>query len=370
MTNEDKNQLNHLVFYRKYRPKTFEEVVGQDHITALLKSSVQRGKISHAYLFSGVRGTGKTTVARILAKAVNCLSELKPCGKCETCEEFDSGKSMDLIELDAASNRGIDEIRVLKEAVRFLPFRVKYRVYIIDEVHMLTREAFNALLKTLEEPPEHIIFILATTQPEKVPETIVSRAERYNFKRIPEKLIAELLSDICQKEGVKIEKSALNLLSFFADGAFRDGLAFLGQISASGENPVKEETVRKFLGAPSKEIIQGLFSSIADKKIENGLFLLREAEKNSLDPKIILKLLLRIFRFIYIFNLGAIFEKELRGELGEDEFNFCARNKAILNLNQLETILISLLETYREWPQTYLPYLPLELTLNRIINKI
>jgi DNA polymerase-3 subunit gamma/tau len=363
-----------LVFYRKYRPKTFEEVLGEEHITDILKNAVLKGKISHAYLFSGERGTGKTTVARIFAKAVNCVgaSDRKPCGKCEICEEFDSGKTLDLVELDAASARGIDEIRVLKEAVRFLPFKAKYRVYIIDEVHMLTREAFNALLKTLEEPPAHIIFILATTEPHKVPETIVSRTERYNFRRIPENLIAESLSAIAKKEGIEVEKEAVNLLSFFADGALRDAQAFLGQMIASGENPVKAETVRKFIGAPPKETIHNLVSAIINKEESKGLSLLREAEKNNIEPKILVKFLLRIFRFMYMFSLDASFERELKRNLSEAEFAFVSKNAKTLPIEKIETILTLFLETHRliSTQEQYMPYLPLELTLHKIISKI
>lgn len=361
-----------LVFYRKYRPKRFEEVVGQEHITELLKSAIQWEKISHAYLFSGERGTGKTTVARIFAKAVNCLakSATKPCEECDICKEFNSGTAYDLTELDAASARGIDEIRFLREAVRFLPFKAKYRVYIIDEAHMLTREAFNALLKTLEEPPSHAIFILATTDPHKLPETIVSRTERYNFRRLSENLIAKSLSEVAEKEGLKVEKEALNILAFFSDGALRDGLAFLGQMASASQDRITAESVRKLLGAPPKETIQNLILAIALKKSEETLNLLREAEKNNIEPKIILKFLLRLFRFIYMLNLDATFEKILKEDLSENEFDFVGKNRKILNAEQLETILISLLETNREITQSYLPYLPLELVLNKIISKI
>ena len=360
-----------FVLYRKYRPKNFDEVVGQGAIVKVLKNAVNQKKLSHAYLFTGKHGTGKTTVARILAKAVNCFDEKnKPCNTCAQCEEFNSGKTLDLVEIDAASNRGIDEVRALKEAVNFLPFKNRFRVYIVDEVHMLTREAFNALLKTLEEPPKHIIFILATTSPDKLPQTIISRTEQYHFKRIPEKLIAENIFDIAKKEKIEIAKEAVWLIGFFADGSLRDAHGYLGKIIAAGESPIKEKTALEILGAPSQELVQNLIKAILEKKVENGLLLIRSAEENNLDAKIFTKFLLRIFRYMYLLNLEPDYQKELKDILGESEFGFISENHRKLNPSQYEMILINFLEVHRAISTTAIPYLPLELALYRIISKI
>lgn len=360
-----------FVLYRKYRPRTFEEVIGQEAITKVLKNAVLRGKLSHAYLFTGKHGTGKTTVARLLAKAVNCSdSKKKPCNACESCENFNSNKTLDLVEIDGASNRGIDEIRALREAVKFLPFKSRFRVYIIDEVHMLTIQAFNALLKTLEEPPKHIIFILATTSPEKVPQTIISRAEQYHFKRIPDKLIAENILEVAAKEKIKLTKEAAWLISFFADGSLRDAHGYLGQLLAAGENPIQESTVREFLGAPSQELVHSLARAILDKDIEKGLFFVRQAEQNNLDARIFSQFILRIFRHMYLLTLEPDYEEELKNMIGESEFEFISKNKSRLNPSQYEIVLINLLNVYRAFPMTHLPYLPLEIALNRIVSKI
>ena len=211
-------------FYRKYRPSTFTDVVGQEHITKTLENAVKTGKTSHAYLFTGSRGTGKTSCAKILAKAVNCTDshDGNPCNNCDICKGIDSGAILDIIEIDAASNNGVDNIRDLREEANFTPANAKYRVYIIDEVHMLSIGAFNALLKTLEEPPAHVIFILATTEVHKLPSTILSRCQRFDFKRIPPEAIAERLKEVSAKENLQISDDGAMLIARIADGAMRD----------------------------------------------------------------------------------------------------------------------------------------------------
>ena len=219
------------VLYRKYRPKVFADVVGQPQVTVTLRNELQAGRIAHAYLFTGSRGTGKTTCAKILAKAVNCLHPVEgdPCGDCEICRGIDSGAVMDVVEIDAASNNGVENIRNLREEASFTPAAARYRVYIIDEVHMLSIGAFNALLKTLEEPPAHVIFILATTEVHKLPATILSRCQRFDFKRIASEDIADRLSDVAKREGAALEREAALLIARLADGALRDALSLLDQ---------------------------------------------------------------------------------------------------------------------------------------------
>src|SRR5512139_2656104 len=219
--------------YLKYRPQTFEEVAGQEPITRTLRNALRQGRIRHAYLFTGPRGTGKTTTARLLAKAVNCLSpeEERPCNVCTVCKAINEGRLLDLIEIDAASNRGIDEIRDIREKVGFRPSEGRYKVYVLDEAHMLTEPAFNALLKTLEEPPPHVIFTLVTTDPHKIPATITSRCQRFDFRRIPLQAIVDQLAHIAAQEGVTVEPAALELIARQGTGAMRDAISLLDQLA-------------------------------------------------------------------------------------------------------------------------------------------
>ena len=238
--------MEYVALYRKWRPKGFSELVGQEHVSRTLAQAVVGGRVGHAYLFSGPRGTGKTSTAKILAKALNCEKgpTAEPCNACESCRRISDGTSMDVMEIDAASNRGIDEIRELRETVKFAPTTGRYRVYIIDEVHMLTSEAFNALLKTLEEPPPQVVFILATTELQKVPATIQSRCQRYDFKRIAAKDIEARLQEVTEASGVAADGAALALVAREADGGLRDALSTLDQCISLAEDRVTEPLVR------------------------------------------------------------------------------------------------------------------------------
>ena len=260
------------VLYRKWRPQTFDDVSGQEHITTTLKNELIAGRLNHAYLFTGSRGTGKTTCAKILAKAVNCLDihNGNPCGKCEVCRGIDDGSILDVVEMDAASNRNIDDIRQIIDEVQFKPAKCKYRVYIIDEVHMLTTQAFNALLKTLEEPPEHVIFILATTEVHKLPQTILSRCQKFEFHRIPPRAIADRLLFVAQQEEVTLSDSAAMLIASVADGALRDGLSLLDRCIAISSD-IDEEVVRNAAGLARKTYLYELAACAINKNTAKSL---------------------------------------------------------------------------------------------------
>ncbi|UCF78972.1 MAG: DNA polymerase III subunit gamma/tau [Candidatus Eiseniibacteriota bacterium] len=265
--------MSYLVLARKYRPRTFDEVVGQSHVTATLANAISSGRVGHAYLFSGPRGVGKTTTARLLAKSLNCPNAkgASACDECDVCREVTAGISLDVIEIDAASNRGIDEIRNLRENVKYAPAGGKFKVYVVDEVHMLTDAAFNALLKTLEEPPAHVKFVLATTAPLKVPETILSRCQRFEFVRIPTGSIFERIKDICSSEGFKVSDDVLMLLSRRANGSLRDAESMLDQLVSSGLQEADESTVARLLGLSGAESFFSIMDAVRDGEARKAL---------------------------------------------------------------------------------------------------
>ena len=265
--------MSYLVLARKWRPQFFDEVVGQQHVAQTLKNSIEQDRVAHAYLFCGARGVGKTSTARILAKALNCEEgpTSKPCLECDSCKEIDEGQSVDVFEIDGASNRGINEIRELREGVRYAPSRDRFKIYIIDEVHMLTTEAFNALLKTLEEPPDHAYFIFATTEPQKIPITILSRCQRFDFKRIGQEDIVEHLAGICEKEGLEVEREALQLIARQADGAMRDALSLLDQVIGFAGDEIDEEVVASILGVANREHLFEISASILERDAQEAL---------------------------------------------------------------------------------------------------
>lgn len=259
--------------YREYRPQTFDEILGQDHITTTLKHQVANNNFSHAYLFSGTRGTGKTTAAKVLSRAINCLNQREgnPCNECENCMAILEETTMDVIEMDAASNNGVDNIRDIRDKVVYPPSKLKYRVYIIDEVHMLSKGAFNALLKTLEEPPKHLVFILATTEKEKLPQTIVSRCQRFDFKRVSTNDIVKNMKVISEKLDIQIDDKALNLIARSAEGGMRDALSLLDQCISYGEKIIKYEDAINILGIANKDLLFKLVDNIISKDIEEVL---------------------------------------------------------------------------------------------------
>ena len=267
--------MSYQVLARKYRPQKFSEVIGQEHVTRTLKNAIEQGRIAHGYIFSGHRGIGKTTVARILAMALNCRSSDKPvsepCGVCDSCTEIRAGNSVDVIEIDAATNRGIDEIRELREAARYRPARDRFKIYILDEAHQITDAAFNALLKTLEEPPGHIVFMLATTQPEDIPQTIRSRCQHFSFRAVKFDQIVAQLKDLCSRENIAADEEALAMLAEAGDGSMRDALSILDQAIASSEGRLTAEAVRQLIGIAPSGVLEEIMGAVARSSSEDIL---------------------------------------------------------------------------------------------------
>lgn len=265
--------MAYTALYRKFRPTTFADVVGQEHITRTLRNQIMADRVGHAYLFNGGRGTGKTSSAKILARAINCLNpkDGEPCNECEICRGALNGSLTDIVEMDAASNNSVEDIRSIREEVNFLPTKAKYRVYIIDEVHMLSPGAFNALLKTLEEPPEHVKFILATTEPQKLPATILSRCQRFDFKRISNEDIIKRLKVVCNESNIEITDSALNIIAVLSEGAMRDALSILERCIQDGENKIDEDKIKDLVGIPKIAFVNSITEAIIDYDIDKAL---------------------------------------------------------------------------------------------------
>lgn len=299
--------MSSQALYRKWRSQTFDEVVAQEHVTRTLRNALRDGRIGHAYLFAGPRGTGKTSMARLLAKAVNCVGEAeeKPCNKCHVCEAITEGRALDLIEIDAASNRGIDEVRDLRDKVRFRPNEFRYRVYIMDEVHMLTTPAFNALLKTLEEPPDHAIFVLVTTEPQNIPITILSRCQRFDFHRIPLSAIRAHLSHVAEVEGLQITESAIEVIARHATGAMRDALSLLDQLMAYRAEEITVERVHEVLGTASEGAMTELVDALIEQDMAAGLRAINRALDVGAEPRQYSRDALEYLRALMLLKVGG-----------------------------------------------------------------
>ena len=333
------------VLYRKYRPTKFDDVIGQDHIVKVLEGAIKLGNISHAYLFSGPRGTGKTSMARILSEAV--------------------GTSLnDLVEMDAASNRGIDDVRQIRESVNTLPFESKYKVYIIDEVHMLTKDAWNAFLKTLEEPPKHVIFIFATTELEKVPETIISRCQTFSFKQPNQATLKDFALSVTKKEGATLEPEAAELVAILGDGSYRDVHGILEKVlSSSKSKQISRKEIEVVTGAPKGELVKDILSAIVEKDLEKGMKAIQTAGEANAEMKLFAKLILERLRFLFLLRLKTGMDEYIGEQVSEDDFKFLKdmANKAGPDLTA--DVLLRFIRAYEDSGRTSIPELALELAL-------
>ncbi|MCD5396427.1 MAG: DNA polymerase III subunit gamma/tau [Candidatus Pacebacteria bacterium] len=365
-----------MVLYRKYRPKTFSEVIGQEHIVRTLSNAIEENLISHAYLFAGPWGSGKTTLARLFAKAINCENRkgYEPCNECLSCREINEGRAIDLIEIDAASNRGIEEIRQLKEGAKFSPTRLKYKVFIIDEAHQLSKDAANALLKILEEPPEHVIFILATTEPQKMIPTIISRCQRFDFYKLTLPQILRKLQFICENEKIKIEDEALELIAGNSNGAMRDAESFLEQVITYAKTQkvekITQEIVKEILGLIDINIISKFLDFLIEKKpgvcVE---FLNKEIEKG-LNPFEFAKTLLSYLRSGLILKIDPNLNNLLLENLTKEARDKLKQQIERLKENDLRRMLKVFLEAQNKMKYSPIPQLPLELAIVEVTESL
>ena len=342
--------MSETALYRKYRPSDFKGILGQDHIVKVLEGAIRGGNISHAYLFCGSRGTGKTSSARIFAHEIGCSRS-------------------DLLEIDAASNRGIEDIRELREAVKTFPFEGKYKVYIIDEVHMLSKDAFNALLKTLEEPPAHVIFILATTELHKVPETVLSRCQVFTFKKPPQEILKNHVLDVAKKEGRTLESASADLIALLGDGSFRDTLVTLQKILTSvEEKKITAEEVERITGVPKSAIVNEFLLALNEENPEKALLALRAVTSDNIDVGVFLKLVISKLRAVMLLRFAPEMKESLADDFTVEDFKFLTNfppNRTI----KLSDVLMALLNAHAGSQKSFIRELPVELAIAKLFEK-
>ena len=340
------------VLYRKYRPQDFKDVIGQDHIVKVLEGAIKLGNISHAYLFSGSRGTGKTSMARILSREIGTSAN-------------------DLVEMDAASNRGIDDVREIRESVNTLPYESRYKVYIIDEVHMLTNDAWNAFLKTLEEPPKHVVFILATTELEKVPETVISRCQTFSFRQPNQATLKDFAQSVAKKEGFTLESAGAELVALLGDGSFRDAHGILEKVLSSTEDKnITREEVEAVTGAPKAELVRAILVALVEKDIERGMNAIQSAAAANAEMKLFAKLILERLRFLFLLRLKAGMDDYIKKQVSEDDFSFLQTLAAKAGSDLTAEVLLSFITAYEDSGRTSIPELALEIALADCIKSV
>ena len=369
-----------ISLYRKYRPKNFSEIEGQEIVVKSLTTSLAKGIVSHGYLFAGARGLGKTTIARIFAKALNCQrvnyqplkegekidwqKEIKkenyePCNQCQFCQEIDREQSLNLIEMDAASNRGIEEIRNLKESVNFPPAKGKYKIYLLDEAHMLTKEAANALLKTLEEPPSYIVFILATTEPEKLPATILSRVQKFDFRRLSNSQIVSRLKKIIQAEKIRIEERILEKIALLAEGSMRDAESLLEQIISLGQKEIKEEILETYWGIIPLNKIDNFLNFLIEKKTKEAIEWLEERYNQGQNLNWFLTSFLNYLRWLYLYRLNP--QWKIFANFSNDDLKLIEKTVKKISQEEINNLIKIFFEVQQKMKYSPLPTLPIEI---------
>lgn len=347
---KDKHTENNIALYRKYRPSHFDDVIGQDHIVKAISGALTSGKVSHAYLLCGPRGTGKTTIARLIAKELGSSAN-------------------DIYELDAASNRGIDDVRSIRDSVTTMPFDSKYKIYILDEVHMFTKDAWNALLKTIEEPPAHVIFILATTELEKVPETIISRCQSFIFKKPTDSILSTVITNVAKKEGYKLEKGGAELIALLADGAFRDALGTLQKvISFSKDKEISLQEIEQVTGAPSDTLVNNFLNALAENDIEKGYSAIAKASSQNIEMAVYLKMILTKIRYALMIRYVPAHAKSLEHIISKADMDYLTSLVSSKPEHISSLALSVLLEAYQSLRNAVIAELPLEMALVKILN--